>query len=119
VSISTFLYPRVVVLSRSDPQTGVGFQPGYSAELKTDELLIQAGIPASIQLNQRGQAAAVGLPTETTDTLWNVLIPLQALAKGMVRQGDTITDDEGDDYQVIAPYWDSLGFNLLVKHLSV
>lgn len=115
----SFLYPRQIVLSRSDPQTGAGWQPGYAAEQRADEVVIIGGIPASVQLNQRGGHSPVGLPTDTTDTLWNVLVPKASLAKGTVKQGDVITDDEEERYVVHAPYWDSLGYNLLVRHLSV
>jgi hypothetical protein len=56
-------------------------------------------------------ADTVGKPT------WYIFIPLYALPMGAVRSDDTVVDDAGLRYQVVGPYWDSLGHKLLAQIL--
>lgn len=56
-------------------------------------------------------------PTDTNDALptWNIFTPLGAIAKGIVKKGDMITDDLGVQYVVEAPYWNSLGYRISAR----
>jgi hypothetical protein len=41
------------------------------------------------------------------------------LANGTLKVGDVMIDDLGNRYQVLAPYWDSLGYRLTCALLEV
>jgi hypothetical protein len=127
VEIDTFLYPRLIRLSRPAEQAGVGFQPKYAADRKADETPVDIGgdpffaqdVPASIQMRREGQRTSTGLPGDTTDPIWWVFIPLEAgIERGAIRAKDIVTDDCGVRYTVVSPYWDSLGWRLSVSTLA-
>jgi hypothetical protein len=84
----------------------------------SQETSIATGLPASIQLaKERGKPEA-NLPADGGKTLWKVFIPLSAAALGLIESRDIIKDDLGTRYQVIGPYWNSLGHNLLCERLE-
>jgi hypothetical protein len=113
----SFLYPRTVTITRSNAQTGFG-AIGYGGVTKANETLIAANLPASIQLQKSRGGQEAGLPADTSKVYWKVLIPLAAAAKGLIQARDIVTDDLGERYQVAAPYWNSLGHNLLCERLE-
>lgn len=113
----SFLYPRTVAITRQAVSTGGGVK-GYSGMQPSQESSIAAGLPASIQLaKERGKPEA-NLPADSGKTLWKVLMPLSAVTLGTIQSRDIITDDLGARYQVIGPYWNSLGYNLLCERLE-
>lgn len=114
----SFLYPRTITITRPGAQTGVGFQGAYAADQKANETVIATGIPASIQARSAGGRNPVGLPGDGKDQTWRVLVPKSALAMGVVKNRDIITDDLGNRLQVLADYANSLGANFICQRLE-
>lgn len=113
----SFLYPRTIAVSRPGTQPGVGAQ-GYGGELPSTETPIASGLPASIQFyKERGRNEAQ-LPGDVGKTYDRILIPASAAALGLIMSRDIITDDLGLRYAVVKPYWNSLGYNLMVERLE-
>jgi hypothetical protein len=110
----SFIYPRTINITRPQVQSGVG-AVAYGGLIETQESQIAQDIPASIQLSKQGKSGAVGLPADGKTTWWRILFhgPL-----GLVTDRDIITDDLGIRYQVVAPYWNSLGYSLLTERLE-
>jgi hypothetical protein len=113
----SFLYPRTVAITRQSPVTGGGAQP-YSGMQPTQETSVASGLVASIQLSKERGKNEANLPADAGKTLWKVFIPLSAAALGLIQVRDIVTDDLGARYQVVGPYWNSLGHNLLVERLE-
>lgn len=110
----SFMYPRTVSVSRPPAQAGVGFQAPYAGEDPAGETVIASGLPASIQVRREGQKGPTGLPGDGTKPTWYVFIKRGALeALGLtaaaIQNLDILTDELGNRYQVIAPYFDSMG----------
>jgi len=114
----SFLYPRVISITRPNPQTGVG-AISYGGVEATNETAVAAGLPASIQLKKSGNRPDTGLPADAQNkTDWTVFIPAACAANGTINARDIVTDDLGVRYQVTAPYWNSLGYALLCERLE-
>lgn len=114
----SFIYPRVVAITRPNQQTAVG-AVAYSGLLPSDESPIAASLPASIQLDRSGKDPLGQTPSDTDGrTNWRILIPRAAAALGLIKQGDVVTDDLGLRYKVTGPYWNSLGHNLLCELMN-
>lgn len=114
----SYLYPRTITVTRPTKQTGVGAQPYGGATIATESFVVD-DVPASIQQKKEGSAPAAGLPGDAVKrTSWRIFIPLAALADGVIQTHDVVTDDLGVRYQVGAPYWNSLGYNLLAERLE-
>lgn len=114
----SFIYPRVVSISRPAAQTGVG-AIGYGGQTKATETQVAQALPASIQAKKEGSRPDAGLPGDASKrTYWRVFIPAASLAKGQILARDIVTDDLGTRYQVLAPYWNSLGHNLMCELLE-
>jgi hypothetical protein len=113
-----FMYPRVVSVTRQPVSTGGGYK-GYSGMDPSVEQTLYSDLRASIQLaRDRGKPEA-NLPADAGKTLWKVLMPLSSgVTVGSVLRGDIVTDDTGQRYQVVAPYINSMGPNLLVERLE-
>lgn len=112
-----FLYPRVIQLRRVAVQTGEGIAP-YGGHTQAGETTVASGIACSIQERREGQRSVVGLPGDGTKPTWYVFIPRSQLALGVVKDRDIVVDDQAERYQVIANYWDSLGYRLTVEKLE-
>lgn len=118
----SFLYPRVVSISRPiiTAPTDVGNVGENAVSSPADYDVVASGLRASIQLDRQGQRNPVGLPTDAAyKPVWKIFIPLPDAALGSIFANDVVTDDIGNQYQVFAPYWDSLGFNLRCIILEV
>lgn len=114
----SFIYPRVVIITRSAVATEFG-KGEYSGESSAKEQIVAENIPASIQLRNPSGKPETGLPGDTSrKSNWRVLIPLNALGHGVVKTRDIITDDLGERYQVSANYYNSLGANFLAEKLE-
>lgn len=114
----SFLYPRVIAISRPLVQSGVG-AVGYGGLASSGETTIASGISASIQQKKDVSKPDAGLPGDIAKrTLWLVMIPLNAVAKGVIKDRDIVTDDENIRYQVTAAYWNSLGYKVLAERLE-
>lgn len=113
----SFLYPRTVAISRPGQQSGEGAL-GYGGDTQGAEVSVATGVPASIQERREGQRNPTGLPGDGTRPTYYVFIPKRALARGAILNLDIITDDQGNRYQVTAPYWDSMGHRPTVELLK-
>lgn len=107
----SFLYPRTIKVTR--PQStvaGIGAQP-YGGSSPQHENVIASDVQASIQAKRTsvaGQGIA-GLPGDVPRTIWEIYFNQP---KGTLKDRDIIIDDEGFRYQVIAAYWNSLGYKV-------
>lgn len=116
VTIPT-LYNRTISISRLAKVQTSG-DAGYLGPVETNETVIFSSIPASIEYSSRGKRPVAEVPADTEDrTIWYIFTPANALALGAVLVRDIITDDLGDRYQVDAPYWSTLGYELAVERL--
>lgn len=113
----SFLYPRAVAISRPGGESGEG-QIAYGGQSQGAETSVATEVRASIQERREGQHSTVGLPGDATRPTWYIFIPRRALALGVVKDRDIVTDDTGERYQVIANYWDSLGYRLTAEKLE-
>ena len=115
----SFLYPRVISISRPASDVAVGYQPNYSGLDPANETPIASDLPASIQLKKERGKPDPDLPSDAAaKSFWTVLIPRGSAALGLIQTNDVITDDLGVRYQVIGAYWNSLGYALLVERLE-
>jgi hypothetical protein len=91
----------------------------YGGVTETNETLIIANLPASIQATMAGAKNTSGVPAEGAKTNWYVFIPAFACARGTIIQDDVVTDvDLGERYQVASNYYDSLGYRLGVEKMQ-
>lgn len=115
----SFLYPRRVAITRPNVNAGAG-RVGYQGLSTPDETPIAAGLPASIQLSGPAGMGGQSLPSDPrANADWKVFVPRSALPKGVAKLRDVVTDDEGERYQIIAAYWNSMGHNLRCSKLQV
>lgn len=114
----SFIYPRIVAFHRPADQSGAG-RIGYGGQNVANEGVIATGIPASVQERKDGPANPVHIPTDGRRPDYYVFIPRKKLANGTLKSRDIMIDDLGNRFQVIAPYWDSLGYRLSVMSLEV
>jgi len=116
--MTSFLYPRTVSFHRpaGQPQGGL---LGYGGQIQANEVVIASGVPASIQERKEGIRAPAHLPSDGRQPEWWVFIARFKLSNGTLKAGDIMIDDLGNRYQVLAPYWDSLGYRLTVVLLEV
>ena len=118
----SFIYPRLLSIYRLPGfpagVAGYGAQPYQEPQTARNasvwaSLPIFSGIPCSIQEYRSGQRPVEDLPGSTLVTPTNkIYIPLHGLAKGAVKVRDYVLDDLGVKYEVINPYWNSLGYRL-------
>ncbi|MFM0630768.1 hypothetical protein [Paraburkholderia xenovorans] len=115
----SFIYPRVIKISRQPSATGGGLQP-YSGMNPAAEVDLFIDLPASIQQKSTGGRPDPGLPADAANrSLWRVFMPRSVnLPPESVLRGDIVTDETGQRYMVSAPYINSLGPNLLVERLE-
>jgi acid phosphatase family membrane protein YuiD len=114
----SFLYPRTISIVRPGVQSGAGNQ-GYLGEMPSTETAVVSGISCSIQQKKEGRNPDASLPGDIAKrSMWRIFIPLNAVALGVIQDRDIVIDDLGIRYQVGAPYWNSLGYNLLAEKLE-
>lgn len=115
----SFIYPRIIAVTRPEVSNAVGALP-YSAALEANETPVASNLPASIQHKKDGRKPDADLPNDVSKLpYYNIFIPLNAAALGLIQRRDIITDDLGIRYQVQSPYWNSLGYNLFCEELEV
>lgn len=121
------LFDRLITVSRlktvagdNDAIGAVGYS-GAETSLTSPagEVVLFAGIPASIQLAAAGKTTkGVDLPGDaTTRAVWNIFIPKSAAPIYSIRDRDIIEDDEGYRYEVGANYWND-GYSLSAIRLE-
>lgn len=113
----TFMYPRTVTIRRPVPHTGTGAL-GYGGLNAANETVIASGLPASIQQQRAQGAPEAHLPADPArgSTAWRILV--RSKDRDLIQGRDIIVDDLGVRYQVVAPYWNSLGYNLFCNRLE-
>lgn len=114
----SFMYPRTISLVRPTQASAEG-AVGYGGQTPDSEQPIAAGLSANIQLDRQGRRNRVDLPGDGNETQWNIFVPATELAKGMAKDRDVVIDDESVRYQVVAAYWNSLGYQLACIRLQV
>lgn len=120
MAVNAFLYPRTIAVHRPNVDTTVGADTDYSGTQESDETLVATGVRCSIQYDAGGRNPEANLPADAQGrATWKVLIPLEQAAFGTIRRNDVIVDDLGVRYQVRAPYWNSLGYNVKCETLEV
>lgn len=111
----SFMYPRTIAISRPQQVSPAGYTDEYGGLDQAKETAVASGIPANIQLDRQGQDNRTKLPADGKATLWRVFFKRP---NGLLMNHDVITDDLGVRYQVLAPYWNSLGYNALCERLE-
>lgn len=113
----SFLYPRTVSVRRPNPQTGTG-AIGYGGETAANETQLLAGLPASIQHRSGKGKQGGSLPADAPSRAdWYIFIRAPNL--GDITENDIVVDDLGKRYQVIAGYWNSLGYRVSAELLQM
>lgn len=126
--MGSFVYPRTISIYRdarfATGAAGLGAQP-YQEPQTVNGVAIWATKPVysriqcSIQEYRSGQRPVENLPSSTLVTpSWKIYIPRRQLPNGSILVRDFIMDDLGIKYQVIDPYWNSLGFRLYAVFLE-
>lgn len=111
----SFLYPRTISITRPAVNTGIG-AVGYQGLKPSTETVVVSTIPASIQQTQQSKKPDANLPGDASrGTVWNIFF-MQPL--GIVKNRDIITDDLNIRYQVMAAYWNSLGYRCVCERLE-
>lgn len=111
--VDTFLFDRVIAVTRPTGQTGVGAQ-GYSGVQQGTETPVVSNIPACIQ--SRATSSRLGrelFPAAAPGPIvWRVFIPENMVADDVIKDRDIITDDLGRRFQVEAAYPTQMGWNI-------
>ena len=101
----SFLFPRVISITRPAADAGVGSQ-GYSGVRQSTETSRFTDVPAHIEADRQGTAPDARLPADAAGlSIWKIIFKLPL---GSVQTGDIITSEIGDRYQVISPDWGPL-----------
>lgn len=110
----SFMYPRVIAVTRPSAPVGVGYTGSYSGELKSTEIAVISGIAANVQAKTTmGRTVAGALPSAAPGPIvWRVFIARGLVADGVIKDRDIITDDLARRFQVEAAYQNSMGWNI-------
>lgn len=116
----SFIYPRTIAITRPNVDLQPGYTSNYSGVLPSQETPVASGLPASIQLKKEKGRLDANLPADQdAKSLWSIFIPAGRVALGLIQNNDIVTDDLGVRYQVLGPYWNSLGYALVAERLDV
>lgn len=114
----SFLFPRVVSISRTAHQDGGAGVKGYGGKDDAQMTPIASGLPASVQAKGTGRTNPTGLPGDASPFRWVILIPDGHVAAGGIQDGDYVQDDLGRRFQVSADYAHSLGWTLSAERME-
>ena len=124
----SFIYPRTINIYRQTgfPRgtAGLGAQPYQEPQTVNAASVwstrpVASNITCSIQEYRSGQRPVENLPGSTLVTPTSkIFVPLRSLARGAVSVRDYIMDDLGLKYEVINPYWNSLGYRIYCVYLE-
>lgn len=124
----SFIYPRTITVYRQTGSpagvAGLGAQPYQEPQTVGSGSVwattpIAKGVVCSIQEYRSGERPVENLPGSTLVTPTNkIFVPLRGLARGVMKVRDYILDDLGVKYEVINPYWNSLGYRLYCVFLE-
>lgn len=111
----SFVYPRIITITRPGAQTGAG-AVGYGGQLPASETVIASNIPASIQ-HKRDLGKTAGLPGDAVrQSGWQIMFT--GVDAGAIKNRDIVIDEFGNRYQILAAYWNSLGWNCTAEMLE-
>lgn len=119
---NAWIHHRRVTIRRPNASSPAQFgQVGqYGGVQPTNEAVIAADLPASIQYDRMGRTPDADLPSAPTGrSTWKIFIPADVAAKGTILRGDTVVDDLGERYVVNAPEWGRFGHQLRADKLTV
>ena len=98
----SILYPRTISVKRPTTVSGVG-NLGHGGPATTNEKLVVAGIPASIQMASSGRNSNMGaLPGDSPGPLkWSIYISAASAASiPIIQERDVVYDELGRRFQV-------------------
>lgn len=115
----SFLYERLISISRPDVDLDVGAQSYSGVSIDTETLLFE-NIPATVQASSgSSRPSTAEMPAAAPAPIqWKILIPRGKIANGAIQTKDIITDDLGRRFQVSADYCHSMGWTLMTIKLE-
>ena len=105
---------RVITILRPSMDAGPGAL-GYGGDTAAGEVALMTAWPASMLQGSKGEKNDVGLPGDTKNPWFNVLVPYW---EGVtLRTSDIITDDIGGRYRVSSAELTDLGWRLTAQQV--
>jgi len=113
----SFLHPRTIKIFRLTPvNTTVGLGE-YSHIHSNQEILVDEGIPASIEAARTGRQVPDNLPQGAAyRSFYTISFKGR---RDLCLLNDIIQDELGNRYQVTSPNWSSLGHEPLCELLEI
>jgi len=109
------MYPRTITITRPQVTSGVG-AIGYQGLEKSNETTIQTNVMANIQKIENVRQLDANLPGDVArGSVWAIFCNLP---NGTILDRDIITDDLNVRYQVMAAYWNSMGYKAICERLQ-
>lgn len=105
---------RVITIARPSMESGPG-AIGYGGDTKAGEENLMVGWPASVLQGSKGEKNDVGLPGDTKNPWFTVLVP--SWDGVLLRTSDIITDDIGGRYRVSSAELTDLGWRLTAQQV--
>ena len=105
---------RTVNVLRPSMETGPG-AIGYGGDTDGNEVPLMTGWPASVLQGSKGEKNDVGLPGDTKNPWFNVLLPYWQGVN--LRTSDIVTDDIGGRYRVSSAELTDLGWRLTAQQV--
>lgn len=111
----SFMYPRTITITRPNATSGVGALP-YQGLDPANEAIIATAVAANIQRSENTRTLDEKLPGDVArGSVWAIFFDLP---NGTVNDRDIITDDLNERYQVMASYWNSMGYKAICERLQ-
>lgn len=107
----SFLYPRVVKITRLETTSAVGALP-YQGTTQAAETLLISGLPATITTTSgAGRGIGISLPDDSAGPIkWQIVLPAEVMATlPLIMERDFVYDDLGRRFQVAAFQPSALG----------
>lgn len=106
---------KIVNIARPTQNTGPGYG-GYAGYRPDTAIPLGTNVPVSILLTGGSRGNKVGLPTETAQPTWKILMP--ALDGTIFRNGDVFIDDANFRYAIIDAEKTNLGWRFIAVELG-
>lgn len=114
-----FIYSRTINIHRSAVPDGTGLLVYQGEDKSLEDATLQA-LPASIQHRSGKGSGTGGLPADAPKKAdWYIFIPAYAACDGSITENDIAIDNLGKRYQIIAAYYNSLGYRLSAELLQM
>lgn len=119
MNIANFIYPDLVSL-----YTINGTSDENYAQINYTPVSNMANLVCSIQFTGiTGKPMTDSGSDASNETYWNIFIPFPqnklsgVIPNNLIHSRDKLIDQNNKAYEVVGPYWDSLGYNLRCKLL--